>query len=186
LNSKDQNLFSGNAQKGGSTTSRPLLLIVDRNIDLLSMLRHGWTYQSLVSDVLENHLQQYVILHVKIWLYSETCSRIKVTIPAEEGSTAKPVTKQYDLKANDFFWAANSSAPFPSVAENIDKDLTSYREEATEVTRKAGVSSLDELNPDAGASAAQLRTAITLLPELRERKATLDMVGLHCQPLPVN
>jgi sec1 family domain-containing protein 1 len=160
LNSKDQNLFSA-SQKGayGTTaSSRPVLIIIDRNVDLIPMLSHGWTYQSLVHDVLKMRLNQ-----------------ITVEIPADESPNSKPVKKQYDLKANDFFWTKNAGEPFPNVAEDIDTQLTKYKEEATEVTRKTGASSLEELNLDAGASTQQLKAAITLLPELRERKAILDM-----------
>ena len=32
--------------------SRPLLVILDRNIDLATPLHHTWTYQALVHDVM--------------------------------------------------------------------------------------------------------------------------------------
>jgi hypothetical protein len=106
LNSKDQNLFSGSQKYG--TTSRPLLFIVDRNIDLVPMLSHSWTYASLVHDVLKMRLGQ-----------------IEVEIPADDSPNSKPVKKQYDLKANDAFWSDNANEPFPTVAENIDSKLVS-------------------------------------------------------------
>jgi hypothetical protein len=160
LNSKEQNLFSTSAQRGpgAATSSRPILIIVDRNLDLIPMLSHGWTYQSLVHDVLKMRLNQ-----------------ITVEVPADDSGTKPPVKKQFDLQANDFFWTKNAGEPFPHVAENIDEQLTKYTEDAAEVTKKTGTSSIEELNLDAGASAQQLKAAITLLPELRERKAILDM-----------
>ena len=162
LNSKD-NLFSSQSSRPSSSTgtpsSRPVLIIVDRNVDLIPMLSHSWTYQSLVHDVLKMRLNQITV----------------ETLVDERNPSKGTKNREYDLSASDFFWARNAAVPFPQVAENIDTDLTKYKEEANEITKKTGASSIEDLENDTSSSAHHLKAVVTQLPELRERKAILDM-----------
>lgn len=162
LNSKD-NLFSSAHQRPPTSSStplsRPVLIIVDRNVDLIPMLSHPWTYRSLVHDVLKMDL-----------------NRITVEIPPADSGSGKASSKHsYDLTANDFFWNKNAGVLFPEVAQNIDAELTRYKDETSEIMKRTGASSFEDLQNDTTASTTHLKSVMAKLPELKERKSYLDM-----------
>lgn len=114
LRDSRNSFFTGTSH--GSTAlplmfSRPLLVILDRSIDMATPLSHTWTYQALVHDVLDMKLNQ-------------------VNIPeASSAATpgSKPKDKAHDLNPHDKFWAQQKGSPFPQVAEAIQERLDIYR-----------------------------------------------------------
>ncbi|EEB08350.2 SNARE binding protein Sly1 [Schizosaccharomyces japonicus yFS275] len=151
---RDHAMNTKNVYAADSTKQRPVLILLDRTVDLVPMLNHSWTYQALVHDVLKMRL-----------------NRISVDV-VNNGVESKMV---YDLAPNDSFWEQNSNLPFPRVAESIDEELTRYKNDANEVTKKTGVSSIEDVNADTLVNSTYLKAAVSLLPELTARKQMLDM-----------
>lgn len=144
------NSFRGSTIGGGgmgrSSFRRPLLLLLDRDVDLTAMLHHTWTYQALVHDCLRQRLNA-------------------VSLPAAEGGA-----KSYELhKESDPFWRENARKPFPSVAESIEAALNRYRSDVQAVNEKAGG------DTTANGTTHQLASAISSLPELSRRKEAIDV-----------
>lgn len=125
--------------------SRPVLVILDRNIDLASMLQHSSNYMGLVHDVFDSERGQ-----------------IKIT--KENG------TESYDIAPSDFFWNQNSLLSFPEVAESMDNEVNKYKEEYSKIT---GGASINDIDPDS--SPTHLKKAISAIPKLTARKTVIDM-----------
>lgn len=81
-----------------SSTSRPLVIIADRMIDLAGPIRHSSAYNALIDDILG--LQDN-----------------KVTLNA----------KSFDIDMRDTIWRENATKPFPSVAAAVESALKTYK-----------------------------------------------------------
>uniref|UniRef100_A0A672HEU9 Sec1 family domain containing 1 n=1 Tax=Salarias fasciatus TaxID=181472 RepID=A0A672HEU9_SALFA len=147
---------------------RPLFVLADRNVDMATPLHHTWTYQALIHDVLDFHLNRVMM---------------------EEGAGAEPPPtgarpkkksrKTYDLTSADKFWQKHKGSPFPEVAESVQEELDTYRAQEDEVKRLKSIMGLE--GEDEGAismlsdNTAKLTSAVSSLPELLEKKRLIDL-----------
>ncbi|XP_075048396.1 sec1 family domain-containing protein 1 isoform X2 [Mixophyes fleayi] len=162
-------LFTGdNLGAGQFSFQRPLLVLVDRNIDLATPLHHTWTYQALVHDVLDFHLNRVNLEESSAVESSPSGARPK-----------KKNKKSYDLTVADKFWLKHKGSPFPEVAESVQQELESYRNQEDEVKRLKTIMGLE--GEDEGAismlsdNTAKLTSAVSSLPELLEKKRLIDL-----------
>ncbi|XP_067939392.1 sec1 family domain-containing protein 1-like [Watersipora subatra] len=148
---------------------RPLLVLLDRNMDLATPLHHTWTYQALAHDVLTLKLNNI-----------EVEEGAQASTPGA-GAIPKRKKKSFDLNsATDKLWQIHRGSPFPTVAEAIQENLDDYRSKEGEVTRLKNAMGLEGGDDDAAISllsdnTAKLTSAMSSLPELLQKKRFLDM-----------
>ncbi|CAL9686669.1 unnamed protein product [Knipowitschia caucasica] len=159
---------SDNMTAGQFSFQRPLFVLVDRNLDMATPLHHTWTYQALVHDVLDFHLNRVAL--------DESSG------PEPSPSGARPKKKNrktYDLTAADRFWQKHKGSPFPEVAEAVQEELDTYRAQEDEVKHLKSIMGLE--GEDEGAismlsdNTAKLTSAVSSLPELLEKKRLIDL-----------
>ena len=146
---------SDGIQTGQFSFYRPLLVIMDRQIDMATPMHHTWTYQALAHDVLTYNLNRVTINENK---KSRVC----------------------DLDNKDTFWTSNRGVPFPQVAERIQEELEEYKTKEDHIKRTKHEMGLD--GPDDSAALAmlsdntqKLTSAVSSLPALLEKKRLIDM-----------
>lgn len=106
---------------------RPLLVLLDRNMDMATPLHHTWTYQALVHDVLEFNLNRVTFQEDESSSTHQEASRHTPSRNVKK--------KECDLNPTDNFWVAQRGLPFPNVAEAIQEELERYKESEGEVKR---------------------------------------------------
>ncbi|GIX64462.1 Sec1 family protein, putative [Babesia caballi] len=119
LNKRLFDLVSARHQLGitlASSFNRPMLFIVDRTVDLGSMIQHSWNYQALLHDVFG-------------------ISFDKVVLEAG-GEKAKKTT--YDLESSDKLYQAIHRLPLSDVASHIASSLEAYNAQVSQINRGDG------------------------------------------------
>ena len=158
------NLFHMDAtQAGNFSFQRPLLVILDRNVDMATPLHHTWTYQALAHDVMDLSLNRIMIEED----------------PEKSTGGARRKTKSCDLDNRDKFWTSHKGSPFPTVAEAIQEELESYRGAEDEIKRLKSTMGIDGESEVAYSmvndNTARLTNAVNSLPQLMEKKRLIDM-----------
>lgn len=158
------NLFHMDAtQAGNYSFQRPILLILDRNVDMATPLHHTWTYQALAHDVCDLSLNRIII--------EEDPDKIT--------GGARRKVKPCDLDSRDKFWASHKGSPFPTVAEAIEEELESYKSSEEEIKKLKSNMGIDGENEVAFSmvndNTARLTNAVNSLPQLMEKKRMIDM-----------
>ncbi|CAK9084231.1 Protein sly1 [Durusdinium trenchii] len=145
-------LFAAGGRAGAEVpgaASRPLLIILDRDIDLVTMLSHTWTYQAMVHDVLGMRLN-------------------KMQVPVEsDDASAPPKARSYDVDDQDSFWTAHAGDQFPEVLNAVPKAIEEFEKKRAEMS-SSGEDGSQALAPG-------LAAAINALPEMTEKKRSIDM-----------
>ncbi|EUD66144.1 hypothetical protein C922_03339 [Plasmodium inui San Antonio 1] len=153
------------------TVQRPVLILVDREVDLSVMLQHAWTYQALIHDVFDIKLN-------KISLRQADESG---TSTSNTGNVTKDAPlKNYDIDNVDTFFSTNCNKPFPEVANNISECLNEYNEKMKNLNKNdkgGGLSGGGGVGSTIGGDkiTGGLMSAMNILPEMTEHKRLLDM-----------
>lgn len=143
--------------KTNAGSGRPLLVILDRNADLITPIQHCSTYQALVDDVLKHN-----------------ANRVEFDVVQDpDAKRPKKVTKRYDLDPDeDPFYSAHKFQPFPEAIEQNGAELQEVTEREQSIRSKTGGQSTVD-HTTSGAS--DLANAVDSLPALLERKKQLEV-----------
>lgn len=140
--------------RGKGQTSRPLLVILDRNADLVTPIQHTSTYQALIDDVLQHNANRVEFLQI-----------------IQGADQTRSVNKKYDLDPDqDPFYFAHKFNPFPEAIEQNGIELQNVTAREQEIKSKTQSDS-SKLNHQT----FELTKAIDSLPQLLEHKKQLEI-----------
>lgn len=144
--------------------NRPLLVILDRNMDLITPIAHSSTYQALIDDLLTHN-----------------ANRVEFKVESSNDHGRKRVQeKKYDLDADtDPFYYRHKFVPFPEAIESNGAELQEVTSRENAIRSKTvggndggtdGVVVHEESN-----AASELASAVDSLPKLLEQKKQLEI-----------
>ena len=142
---------------------RPVLVIMDRNMDLITPVQHASTYQALIDDVLE-HKANRVEFNVKPDASDDGAARRRRAPPV--------VRKKFDIDPDvDPFYSRHKFHPFPEAIESNGVELQDITAKEQQIRSKTGGGN----DAADGGGSSELATAVESLPILLERKKKLEV-----------
>lgn len=146
--------------------NRPLLVILDRNMDLITPIAHSSTYQALIDDLLTHNANR---VEFKVESTNDH-GRVRVT------------EKKFDLDADvDPFYSRHKFVPFPEAIESNGAELqdVTTRENAIRSKTVGGGAAMDggdgAVVHEENNAASELASAVDSLPKLLEQKKQLEI-----------
>jgi hypothetical protein len=139
-----------------SSLHRPLLVILDRNADLITPIQHTSTYQALIDDMLKHN-----------------ANRVEFDVTIDTGKRPKTEKKKFDLDPDeDSFYSQHKFNPFPEAIEKNGVELQEVKDKEVSIRSKAA--GKEVVDPSAS-SATDLATAVDSLPALLDQKKQLEV-----------
>lgn len=141
-----------------ASLSRPLLVVLDRNADLITPVQHCSTYQALIDDLLQHN-----------------ANRVEFQVVQDpDASRPKTVNKKFDLDPDkDPFYKDHKFLPFPEAIESNGSELQDVTAREQEIRSKA--SNNPSSSSVIGGGANDLASAVDSLPALLDRKKQLEV-----------
>lgn len=152
--------------RSGKSAARPLLVLMDRNADLMTPIQHASTYQALIDDLLVHNSNRVEF-------------DVTPAINSDSKRPPKTVHKIYDLDPDaDPFYSNHKFNPFPEAIEQNGIELQEVTQRETEIRSKAsnggGAAPTNAIEPPKSGS-ADLANAVDSLPALLDRKKQLEV-----------
>lgn len=149
---------------------RPVLVIMDRNMDLITPVQHASTYQALVDDVLD-HKANRVEFNVK----QDTGNNDNAG--GRGGRKPAVVRKKLDIDPDvDPFYSQHKFNPFPEAIESNGVELQDVTAKEQQIRSKTGGGGGGAVvAAPGGGESSELATAVESLPVLLDRKKKLEV-----------
>lgn len=159
------NLFDGSGMASGSGFNRPVLLLVDRNIDLSVMVSHSWSYQALIHDLLS-----YKLNRVKLEVPDDSIAAVALA----KNSEPKMVVKSFNLECTEPFWAEHVSQPITTVIAAIQSGVNELEQKKKLHESRTSGAEHDQDSAQVIKTTKSMSDYVAALPEIEERTRVLD------------